>query len=99
MGSAVGERYWDVYYTYSRDGGRSWENNLRVANPSLDGDVQAEDAYFSRVRFEQTPPLGTDADSTPGWQWALLGAAGALVVGGLVLGAGVHNAREAASSP
>ena len=136
MGSAVGERFWDVYYTYSLDGGRSWATNLRVTNPSLDGDVgitfnnydvrgpmgvastdgaaylawpdprptsstdvQAEDAYFSRVRFEQTAPLGTDADGTPGWQWALLGAAGALVVGGLVLGAGVHNAREAADSP
>jgi len=136
MGSAVGERYWDVYYSYSTDGGASWAPNLRVTSPSLDGDVgitfnnydvrgplgvastdtaaylawpdprptsstdvQAEDAYFSRVRFEQTAPLGTDAGRTPGWQWALLGAAAALVVGGLVLGAGVHNAREEAAAP
>jgi hypothetical protein len=36
MGSAVGQRYWDVYYTYSSDAGATWSKNLRVTNPSID---------------------------------------------------------------
>jgi len=37
MGTAVGERYWDVYYTYSNDGGVTWARNERITNPSIDG--------------------------------------------------------------
>lgn len=37
MGSAVGQRYWDVYQTYSRDAGRTWSSNLRVTSSSVDG--------------------------------------------------------------
>jgi len=37
MGTAVSERYWDVYYTYSNDGGVTWARNERITNPSIDG--------------------------------------------------------------
>lgn len=36
MGTAVGARWWDVYYTYSTDGGATWKPNIRVTNPSID---------------------------------------------------------------
>ncbi|HJV09531.1 MAG TPA: sialidase family protein, partial [Acidimicrobiales bacterium] len=36
MGTAVGQRYWDVYYTYSEDGGATWAENKRLTNPSID---------------------------------------------------------------
>lgn len=30
----AGEVCWDVYYTYSHDGGRTWaERNIRVSGP------------------------------------------------------------------
>lgn len=130
MDAAVGERYWDVYYTYSQDAGATWSDNMRVTNPSVDGDVgvtfansdvrgpigiasideaayiawpdsrptstsdvQAEDAYFSRVRFDEVRPLGSrGSDGTPGWQWAIAGAGVALALGGLALAAGVRGA-------
>lgn len=37
MGTAVGQRYWDVYYTYSNDHGATWAANQRLTNPSIDG--------------------------------------------------------------
>lgn len=37
MGTAVGQRYWDVYYTHSVDGGATWAKNERVTSPSIDG--------------------------------------------------------------
>ncbi|MDQ3304724.1 MAG: glycoside hydrolase [Actinomycetota bacterium] len=37
MGTSADERFWDVYYTTSDDGGRSWSTNTRVTNPSVDG--------------------------------------------------------------
>ncbi len=39
MGTAVGERYWDVYYASSADGGQTWSPNTRVTNPSVDGEA------------------------------------------------------------
>lgn len=38
---AVEKRYWDVYYMYSEDGGRTWASNLRVTDRVIDGDVGA----------------------------------------------------------
>lgn len=132
MDAAVGERYWDVYYTYSRDAGDSWSDNVRVTNPSVDGDVgitfansdvrapigiasideaayvawpdtrpsstadvQAEDAYFSRIRFDEAAPLGAGSGGTEAWQWALAGAGMGLALGGLALVIGLRAARAA----
>jgi hypothetical protein len=39
MGTAADERFWDVYYASSTDGGNSWSANTRITNPSIDGDV------------------------------------------------------------
>ena len=45
----------------------------------------AEDAYFSRIRYAgATSPVG-GGGSRPGWVWGLLGAAITLAAGGLVL--------------
>jgi hypothetical protein len=31
----MNEKYWDVYYTYSNDGGRTWAKNVRVSDRSM----------------------------------------------------------------
>lgn len=121
MGGAAGQRYWDVYHTYSTDGGDTWEANLRVTDRSLDGDVgvtfsrndvrgpmgiastneatyiswadsrvggpeqDAQDAFFTRVRFAEPVALGSAGSSTNPAAWAGLGAAIALGVGGVAL--------------
>lgn len=122
MGTAADERYWDVYYATSADGGQTWSANTRVTNPSIDGTVgitfsnndvrgpmgiastdhaayvawsdsrptgpggeEAEDAYFSRIRFTAPAALGAASSGGSDIAWAGLGAAGALVVGGLAL--------------
>lgn len=39
MGTTVGERYWDVYHSWSTDGGSTWSPNQRVTDRSVDGEV------------------------------------------------------------
>lgn len=135
MGSAVGQRYWDVYYSSSRDAGRSWSENTRVTPASIDGkagitfnnqDVRApiavgstdegvylawpdtrasgpggdaEDVYFSRVRFTAPLPLGAPTGASSKLAWALFGVAITLAVGGaaLLLGARRFGGGDAAS--
>lgn len=38
MGTAEGERWWDVYYTSSSDGGQTWTPDVRVTDRSIDGE-------------------------------------------------------------
>jgi hypothetical protein len=119
-------RFQDVYYSYSTDGGRSWAPNVKVTDRLIDrklgvhsgnyglkgpiglassdlgafiawddtrnsvGDTQAQDIYFSRVRFPTQDAVF--ATSAPAHEnkllWSLLGAAIALsVAGGLLLAA------------
>lgn len=121
MGTAVGERYWDVYHTYSTDGGLTWSQNLRVTDRSIDGDVgvtfsrndvrgpmgiastdeaayvawadsrvggpeqDAQDAFFTRVRFAEPLALGASTSSGSPLAWAGLGAGVALAVAGIGL--------------
>ena len=133
-----GERYWDVYYSYSTDAGATFSENVRVTNPSIDGkqggtfnnidtrgaiglqstrdaaylawsdsratdaNGDAEDAYFSRIRFAGVAPgrvgdLSAAGDDRPPWLWGSLGAAIALVAGGLVLVLGVRRAKARSS--
>jgi hypothetical protein len=33
--TTMSETYWDVYYTYSTDGGRTWAKNIRVSDRSM----------------------------------------------------------------
>lgn len=123
MGTAVTERYWDVYYSYSTDNGATWAKNLRITDPSIDakhgatfnnidtrgpmgiastnsagyiawsdaratvGENEAEDAYFSRVRFTPVAELGATGTSSGAnkLSWGIAGAGMALGVGGLLL--------------
>lgn len=39
MGSFTEEQFWDVYYTYSTDGGDTWAPNMRVTDRLNDGNV------------------------------------------------------------
>lgn len=39
MGTAVGQRFGDLYYTSSTDGGQTWSRNVRVTDRSIDTDV------------------------------------------------------------
>lgn len=124
MGTTAGERYWDVYYTYSNDGGETWADNIRITDRSVDNEVGSsfsnqdirgpigvastedkalftwsdarpggpqediEDAYFTRARFPTetaTEPAAGEGGGVPGWIWAVLGAAAALVVAGIII--------------
>lgn len=40
------DRYWDVYYTHSSDGGAQWSPNIRVTKTTVDG---AEGATFNNM--------------------------------------------------
>ncbi len=135
MGATVGQRYWDVYYSYSDDEGATWSANQRVTNPSVDGsegvtfansdtqgpmgiastdgaaylawsdsratgrDGDAEDAYFSRVRFTEAPVLGAETTEGSRWLWGLLGAGAALAVAGLALVIGVRRSGAGSTEP
>lgn len=48
-----GERYWDVYYSYSTDAGVTWSANMRVTNPSVDG---KQGATFNNI--DTRGPIG-----------------------------------------
>jgi hypothetical protein len=116
-------RFQDVYYSYSTDGGRSWAPNVKVTDRLIDrklgvhsgnyglkgpiglassdlgafiawddtrnsvGDTQAQDIYFSRVRFPtQEAVFATSAPSHENkLLWSLLGAAIALTIAGVLL--------------
>jgi hypothetical protein len=138
MGSAVSQRYWDVYYASSTNAGGTWSANTRVTNPSIDGKLgttfnnfdirgpmgiastdnaayvtwadsratgadatDAEDVYFSRIRYAAVPELGAGGGGFSRTLWTLLGAAGALALGGLalVLGTRLIRGRDRGSSP
>ncbi len=53
--------------------------------PSADDGAEAEDVYFSRVRYAAAPALGTAAEESNELLWGLLGAGAALGLGGLLL--------------
>ena len=54
----------------------------------------AEDAYFSRIRFAETAPLGTAAAGGDRWAWGVLGAGLALALGGLALVVGMRRSSR-----
>lgn len=39
MGTTTEERFWDVYYTYSTDGGENWAPNERITDRLIDGEI------------------------------------------------------------
>ncbi len=53
----------------------------------------AEDAYFSRIRYADAPGLGTGAGEPNKVLWALLGAGAALALGGVALVVGTRLVR------
>lgn len=137
MGTTAGERYWDVYYTYSTDGGETWADNIRITDRSVDNEVgvtfnnqdvrasiavastedsalftwsdsrpggpdeDVEDAYFTRARFpsEVEAASAEAAGDSPSWLWAVLGAAAALLVAGLLLLIVTRATRGGATKP
>ncbi len=60
-------------------------------------DLEAEDAYFTRVRFADDAPT-TAGGGTSSLEWVALGAAIAAIVGGLALGAGTRMVGTASPS-
>ena len=130
---ARSNKFQDVYYTYSTDGGLSWAPNLKVNDriidrsfgPSSQGGIRgpvglasldevaylawddsrngrpdnaSQDIYFTRARTEAGTELFEASSGTSGLTWALLGAAVALAVGGIVLSAGLAATRRRPSS-
>lgn len=57
----------------------------------------AEDAYFSRVRFTSPAPLGAGGGGTAGWVWGLAGLGIGLAASGFVLLAVRSGNRQAAA--
>ncbi|MGI8984812.1 MAG: sialidase family protein [Acidimicrobiales bacterium] len=134
MGTAVGERYWDVYYAYSNDGGATWSPNIRATDRMIDGSVgvtfnrsdirapialastdkaaylawadsrvggttnEAEDAFFTRIRFDQPTPLGTSTGGTNAVAAGFAGAAITLVAGGALLLVALSSSRRGSAS-
>ena len=122
------ETFWDVYATYSTDAGRTWAQNLRVSDRSMNRkagfttndqvlfgpmsiastdavayvtwadsrsgtpEKPVEDAYFTSMVFAEAGV----AKDTPALLWALVGAASALAVAGLVLITGLGQSRRRA---
>jgi hypothetical protein len=131
-GSSSGERYYDIYATYSTDHGATWAKNIRVSNNTIDGSLGAEfpdfavapvgvastnnqmfvtwgnpvagappatpeDAFFTAVNFSAPAAVGTTASSSSTGTnvlWAIIGAALALMLAGLIL---VGRQRQADS--
>jgi hypothetical protein len=61
-----GERYWDVYYTHSTDGGAAWAPNVRVTKTFVDG---GEGATFNNI--DVRGPMGiASTDSAAYIAWA-----------------------------
>ncbi len=66
MGTAVGQRYWDVYYSYSTDNGATWSPNLRLTNPSIDA---KHGATFNNI--DTRGPIGIDSSNEAAYvAWA-----------------------------
>lgn len=66
MGTAVGQRYWDVYYAYSNDAGATWSKNLRITNPSIDA---KHGATFNNI--DTRGPIGiASTDNAAYLAWA-----------------------------
>lgn len=127
--SEVEQRYWDVYYSYSTDGGADWSPNMRVTETFVDGSEgatfansdtrgpmgiasaddaaylawsdsratgrqgDAEDAYFSRVRFAPPAELAGNEAGGARWLWGVSGAGIALALAGLALVVGTRWSR------
>jgi hypothetical protein len=119
------ETYWDVYSTYSTDGGRTWAANVRISDRSMNRkagfttndqvlfgpmgiastddaayiawadsragtpDKPVEDVYFTSLVFAE-PAAGGETSAVAS---ALVGAAIALAVTGLVLIAALVRSR------
>ena len=56
--------------------------------------TDAEDAYFSRIRYAAVSELGSGAGESGNLLWALLGAGAALALGGLALVVGTRLIRS-----
>jgi hypothetical protein len=65
---------------------------------ATDANGDAEDAYFARIRYSETPASATTS-SRPGWVWGALGAAVTLMVGGLLLAVAGRRSSHGPESP
>lgn len=59
---------------------------------------EAEDAYFTRIRFDQPTPLGTSTGGTNAVAAGLAGAAITLVAGGVLLLVALSSSRRGSAS-
>jgi hypothetical protein len=66
MGTHEQERFWDVYYTHSTDGGDTWAPNTRISDRLIDGEVGTT---FSNQDI-RAPIAVASADDTAMFAWA-----------------------------
>lgn len=60
------ETCWDVFYTYSADGGKTWAKNLRVSDRTMN----QNEGYVLHLSYDVRGPIGiasTDAVAHVGW--------------------------------
>ena len=70
------QRYWDIYYTYSTDHGRSWSKNMRISDRSND----ALAGYTANPSYGMVGPAAvtsTNNDAYFAWSDSRNGTAGA----------------------
>jgi LPXTG-motif cell wall-anchored protein len=66
MGNTVGQRYWDVYYSYSDDTGATWSPNVRITKTFVDG---AEGVTFANS--DTRGPMGiASSDGAAHFAWS-----------------------------
>lgn len=58
-GNGASEIYWDVYSTYSVDGGRTWHTNVRVSDRSMN----ANEGYTNNAQYGLTGSMGIASDN------------------------------------
>jgi hypothetical protein len=65
-GTRQNERYWDVYYSYSNDGGQTWADDIRMSDRSMNKD----EGYSFHSNYGLGGPVGiasTDAAALVAW--------------------------------
>jgi len=61
------ERFWDLYYTYSTDGGRTWAPNMRISDRSMN----KNEGYTVNDNFGLMGPAGVaSTNNTAYFSWS-----------------------------
>jgi len=61
------EKFWDLYYTYSTDGGKTWSRNMRISDRSMN----KNEGYTVNDNYGMMGPAGVaSTDDTTYFSWS-----------------------------